>query len=131
MAPEGAPYAKAWLAKAAGDLYVARSLLADPDAPRWSVGFHLQQAAEKALKALFTLRAEVPPRTHHLDELCEILSAAQPEIAGWADRLLPLEVFSVSERYPAETAEADVDWTAALRSVEKLLDLVRAKTGTD
>jgi len=124
---EGVEYACAWLAKAQGDLHAARTLLSDPDAPRWAVGFHLQQCAEKSLKALVALRGVAPPRTHHLDELCEILAAADACFDEWNERLLPLEVFSVAERYPGEMPEAVVDWQAMLAAVANLTAFVRAQ----
>ena len=44
-------YALRLLARANDDLDVARRLAHDPGAPNWTIGFHAQQAVEKALKA--------------------------------------------------------------------------------
>jgi hypothetical protein len=74
-------------------------------------------------------RGETPPRIHHLDELCERVAVKDPEFASWADRLAPLEVFSVAARYPAEMPEAAVDWGAALAAVEELVALANRRAG--
>ena len=47
-------HARALLARARDDLYVVRRLRTDPDAPGWVLGFHAQQAVEKALKAVLS-----------------------------------------------------------------------------
>lgn len=53
------------------------------DAPEESVGFHVQQAAEKAFKAWLALLGETYPLTHSLGMLLELL----------ADRGAPVEPF--------------------------------------
>jgi HEPN domain len=40
--------------------------LVDRSAADWIVGFHCQQVAEKALKAVLISQGETPPRTHDL-----------------------------------------------------------------
>ena len=47
-----AEYAVALLRRAVGDQYVVERLAADAQAPAWVLGFHAQQAVEKALKAV-------------------------------------------------------------------------------
>ncbi len=51
-------HGRALLERARGDRHVAATLAADPDAPPWSVGFHAQQAVEKAV----TLEGNVASR---------------------------------------------------------------------
>ena len=55
-----------WLEKAAGDLEAARPVSRATAFPGWIVGFHLQQATEKAMKGLLVLAATEAPRTHDL-----------------------------------------------------------------
>ncbi|HOU55301.1 MAG TPA: HEPN domain-containing protein [Myxococcota bacterium] len=63
--------AEAWLGKADGDLLAARGLIADPGIPAWIVGFHLQQAVEKAWKGRLVLVSIRPPPIHDLRTLIE------------------------------------------------------------
>lgn len=51
-----ADYARALLARAADDRYVAALLAGNADAPLWVLGFHAQQAVEKAIKAVLASR---------------------------------------------------------------------------
>ncbi len=69
LSPEVAP----WIAKA--DLTAASHLLGLPDdqCPFDIVCFHAQQCAEKALKALLVHQGDVPPRTHDLVELLNLV----------------------------------------------------------
>ncbi|MCX8085569.1 MAG: HEPN domain-containing protein [Rhodocyclaceae bacterium] len=68
-----AEYALALLNKARDDAYVVRALAADAAAPDWIVGFHAQQAVEKAIKCVLTKHAIEVPRTHNLAMLIELL----------------------------------------------------------
>jgi len=51
-------YVRRWLEKAADDLSAAELLVEGELATYWTVSFHAQQAAEKALKALLTRHQE-------------------------------------------------------------------------
>ena len=53
------------------DVLTLRSMTADP--PVESFGFHVQQAAEKALKAWLALLGEKYPLTHSIETLLDIL----------------------------------------------------------
>ena len=56
------------------DLMTVRSMTAD--APIESIGFHLQQAAEKGMKAWLAALGETYPLTHNLGTLLGLLSIA-------------------------------------------------------
>lgn len=60
------------LAKARDDAGMMRTLMAAPDSPDWGVGFHAQQAVEKAIKAVLSDRAVEYPRTHNLAPLMKL-----------------------------------------------------------
>ena len=121
-----------WLRRAQADLRAAELLLADPDLPRWPAGFHLQQAAEKALKAVLVARGRAAPRSHDLEQLAEAAATLDPGLSGWGDRLLALNDFGVAQRYPG-IDEPTVDMESAVGHVSKLLAdvqrLIGAKTG--
>jgi HEPN domain-containing protein len=65
--PEYVSLAELLLRKAESDLAVARVLAADPDPHDDAIGFHAQQAVEKALKAVLALEqieAPLPTPSH-------------------------------------------------------------------
>ena len=89
-----------WSARAEHDLRVAEFLLTMPDPPPESIGFHAQQCAEKALKALLTLRRVRFERRHDLNyliDLCAPLDPAFEQLRSDADELTP---YAVEYRYP-------------------------------
>ena len=66
-------YAKLWLKFAGEDLEASRTLL-----KRGLIrlaAYHLQQAAEKSLKALLILQGSEIPRTHDIERLMNLLNA--------------------------------------------------------
>ena len=81
-----APDAVRWLAYARSDLNAARALLRDPDYYPRQVCFLSQQAAEKALKAVFVLLDVEFPFTHDLDACatcCPKAGASKPNSPIW------------------------------------------------
>ena len=71
--PEHREVAALLLQKAREDLSAARALVATEDQADYIIGFHLQQAIEKALKAVLADREVEIPRTHDLGYLVELL----------------------------------------------------------
>lgn len=70
--PEQREYAELLLEHASSDLAACRVLLTDEDMLDDVVGFHAQQAVEKALKATLVLADVDFPRSHDLRELGDI-----------------------------------------------------------
>ncbi len=104
-----ADLARALLGKAADDLYVARQLASDANAPAWILGFHAQQAVEKTLKAVLSLHRVEYPRTHNLAMLLELLRRAAIALPPDADELARLIPFGVMARYEAALGAAEID----------------------
>jgi HEPN domain-containing protein len=75
--PEHVEYAEMLLRRAKGDARVCRALTDDTEIDDSAVGFHAQQAVEKALKIALVLAEVELPRTHDL-ELVEQLKASGP-----------------------------------------------------
>ena len=120
--PEADP--RSWLTKAAGDLEVAERIL-DVEHLAWAAGFHLQQAAEKGLKAVLVARGCFPPKVHDLKTLSDEVAKLEPALAGWDARLVPLDAYAVAERYP--TAELrGCDPRPHAETVRQLLAAVRS-----
>ena len=96
---------------------MVRRLLEDADAPFWVLGFHAQQAVEKALKAVLSGAGQAYPRTHNLVMLVELLRGAGVELPPDADALGDLTPYGVVLRYedmlvdephPAQPANLEV-----------------------
>ena len=68
--------AQDWLGQAQGELRYARLGRTDATIPLNLVGFHAQQAVEKAIKALLVQRGTDFPKTHDLQDLLQRLSTA-------------------------------------------------------
>ncbi|HLG13578.1 MAG TPA: HEPN domain-containing protein [Blastocatellia bacterium] len=88
-----------------------------------TVAFHVQQAAEKMLKALLTSRGVGYPLTHDLRALLNLVVKETPEIERFRERLLPLIPYAVEMRY--DVIELDREEVAgALSTVEELCNSI-------
>ena len=81
-------------------------------------GFHVQQAAEKSLKAWLALLGVKFPLTHDLGRLMALLDE-QVDVAAFRP-LGDYTPFGVQFRYQAVEADTPIDRPAALRHVEAL-----------
>ena len=86
------------LQRARDDQHVLELLVNDPQAAAWTVGFHAQQAVEKAVKAVLSVAGIEYPRTHNLVLLLGLLKGSQPPDA---DELAHLTPYGVLMRYDA------------------------------
>jgi HEPN domain-containing protein len=110
------------LALARRDLRAAEILRDQPDVGDGIVGFHAQQAAEKALKAWLTILGIDFPRSHDLSLLIQKLEDVGVEVTSlW--ELLDLNPFAVQLRYEILDDEP-LDHGATLEQVTALLDRV-------
>jgi HEPN domain-containing protein len=90
--------ARGLLSRARDDAFVVRRLMADAATPGWVLGFHAQQAVEKALKAVLSAAGMAYPRTHNLVMLAELLRPTCP-LPPDADDFGQLAPFGVAMRY--------------------------------
>src|SRR4051812_45038985 len=93
------------LAKSQADLAAASLLAGDSHQSDEVVGFHVQQAVEKALKAVLAASGQPVPRTHDIAHLLELLDdvAAPAELDG----VELLTRWAVLGRYEAVAHELD------------------------
>lgn len=110
------------LAKAAQDELAARRLAADARIGDEVVGFHIQQAAEKRLKALLAFHGIPYRRTHDLVELMDLLIAQGHAVPAAIEPLQELTPFAVEYRYENLDQYEDVplDRSRALALLEGL-----------
>jgi HEPN domain-containing protein len=111
--------ARLLLHKAADDEFVMRALLEDDDAPEGPIGFHAQQAVEKAVKAVLAHRNITYPRTHDLSYLLRLLDKHGVPQPPEAARLLVLGPYAAELRYgetllgAGQRPPLDRKWAAA------------------
>jgi HEPN domain-containing protein len=115
-----------WLAKAAADISGARTLLAanQPDL----AAFHVQQALEKALKALLVAAAQDVRRTHDIDLLATLARGHCPDLLPSPFALAAVSQWYVSTRYPNLDAVAPTtaEISEALDAVASLIAAIIA-----
>jgi len=111
-------HALALLARAKDDLYVLRRLRDEPERPAWVLGFHAQQAVEKAVKAVLSGCELLYPRTHNLVMLSELLRNAPCSLPPDVEEFGCLTPFGVVLRYEDviddQSPAVDAVWCEAL-----------------
>ena len=85
-----------------------------------TLGFHAQQAAEKAIKALLALAGCDYPRSHNIGLLLDLLNSQRIALPGNDDGLVALTPFGTVFRYddlPFEDVPDRHSWTPLLHSL--------------
>jgi HEPN domain-containing protein len=126
------PVVAGYLAAVADDLDAARRL-AVPPANRLAA-YHLQQAAEKLVKAVLVHRRIHPGVEHRIDVLVHMLDPSDP----WQPLLDPLDRFTpyaTTYRYPSSTGRLKAgpntsNVLAEAGEIDKLLDRAAREFGT-
>ena len=89
---------EAWLERAASSLALAR--MQGPGIDLEDLCFQAQQAAEKALKAIFLAKGLRFPLTHNLEMLLQELEDSGVAIPELVDQVSKLSRYAVETRYP-------------------------------
>jgi len=98
--------AEQWFQKAENDLLNVKNNLMAEHYPADTVCFHCQQAAEKYLKGFLARHQISFAKTHDmLTLLQQVRQFAGGEVSVLSDKVLLLDEYSVSIRYPQEYAE--------------------------
>lgn len=101
-------YVRQWLEKATDDLWAAELILVGELPTYWTVSFHVQQTAEKALKALLTRHQIEFAKTHSIGELLQLAEPVTPGTSARLDAARDLTRHAVTDRYPGERAPVPV-----------------------
>ena len=109
MTAPGRELAEDWLRKAHNDLVTAAQTLALEDGPTDTPCFHAQQAVEKSLKALLTVRGTAFPRSHDLLQLLDLALPALAELETYRAQLAQITGYGVWVRYPGVSSEPSRD----------------------
>jgi HEPN domain-containing protein len=119
-APEHHEVAGLLLQKAREDFSAAQVLAATENQADHVIGFHLQQAVEKALKAVLAMRKIEIPRSHDLGYLVERLEGGEDELpaaVASSDWLTPWGVLFRYDDDPAVSLDRDRALEAASGSI--------------
>ena len=88
-------------------------------------GFHVQQAAEKALKARLALLGETYPLTHNLEALLDLLEGLGVATGPYR-KMVGYTPYAVEFRYEGvDSGTESIDRNEALSLAESLLEEVR------
>jgi HEPN domain-containing protein len=98
-----------------------------PKASLTALGFHAQQASEKALKAVAVLLGLDVPRTHDLAALGQLMLDAGTALPLTVDQLRSLNPFAVEYRYDDELIPA-ISREALAASLAVVMDWAEQKT---
>lgn len=120
MKPRSEPEIMAWLAKANGDLIMARRAMAGELQLCDQACYHSQQAAEKVLKALLVASGKKAPRTHDLVALVHLLIPVHGSLSDLLEPAAELTKYSTAPRYPDFlAAETPDDAAKAIQQAEE------------
>jgi HEPN domain-containing protein len=114
---------RAWLEQVARDLDAAWSCSRGERAVNDRAAYHVQQAAEKLVKAVLVAHEIPPPRFHDI----EVLAALLPAGVDQRDRYLALDRFTMyatTFRYPSE--EEDVEPEPTTEEIDAWIEEVRS-----
>jgi HEPN domain-containing protein len=107
-------------------LVSAEALLLTAGIPAWSIAFHLQQCAEKYLKALLTALGTGFPKSHDIGELIALLPRGQrPPLAPAL--VADLTEYATAGRYPGRPEPTVEEAQNTLEAVRALRTWVRER----
>lgn len=125
-----------WIAKASADWKTAERL--EPDANErdydavllGSAAFHLQQSAEKSLKAFLTAKSVRFTKIHDLSRLLGLAASVDSTLSVLSDAAELLAPFAVEVRYPGDWDELSAsEYGEVKRAAEGILQLVGERLG--
>jgi HEPN domain-containing protein len=90
------------LGAAENDELMARSLLPVEGVTDAGIGFHAQQAVEKAIKAVLAAKGTEFPFTHNLEHLRDFSEKSGIALPATLDGMEALTPFAAAERYGSE-----------------------------
>jgi HEPN domain-containing protein len=118
------PYEE-WLAIAESDLKTAKKLISGNDPIFNTAIYHLQQCAEKALKAYLSFKQNPVVKTHDLGELVELCMPFNDRFRDLMDDADSLTPYNILYRYPPFISDIDEeDMESAIKKAEKILNFV-------
>lgn len=118
-----------WIEKAEGDWDIAQRVYRARKRPNYDAAcFHVQQCAEKYLKARLNEAGIVINKTHNLSDLLDDVLPAEPTWATLRPVLNVLTKYAVLYRYPGYNA-TKIEAKAALKDCRDLRRVIRTAFG--
>ena len=111
--------ARALVTKADHDLRMAEIGI-ENEAPLDAVAFHLQQSAEKLIKAFLNWKQIQCPKTHALGALLDLAAPHAADLETFPTGLLGMASYAVEMRYDDELYPTDAEIAAGLQMVRQL-----------
>src|SRR5215210_5159423 len=118
----------AWVEKAEEDWIAANSLLRRKKPFTGIICFHLQQSAEKYLKAILVLKGSAFPKTHDLSALSKMCEENGVLVGMDEDNFDILSAYAVATRYPGAEPPLD-DTRDALQTTKAIRRFARSFLG--
>ncbi len=112
--------ARAFLAKAREDEVLLAKLVTEPEVSDDIFGFHVQQAAEKCLKAVLAVGEARPGRTHDLGSLLDEIESHGGSVPAEVRAVEEWSPYAVRNRYPFFGDAPPVNRPAALALVRAM-----------
>jgi HEPN domain-containing protein len=112
--PEARELALLLVRKAEGDESILDRLLDDHDVPDDVLGFHVQQAVEKRLKAVLALNEVEYEHTHSVSYLTTLIEKHGIDLPGCREEIEGLTPWAVAARYDG-TFEKVLFWHECAR----------------
>lgn len=124
MSPEESKLPHDWYEKAKKDMRRVKILFEDEDID--GAGFHLQQAAEKALKGFLLARGWKLKRTHDLEDLLNSAIEYELTLEEYRKALQFTTEFYIEDRYPyfASALPSEDEFEGYMKKVFELLHLL-------
>ena len=121
------PLTREWIDKAEGDFATASREMRARKSPNYDAAcFHAQQCVEKYFKALLQENSIPFGKSQHLISLLELSIGVEPSMEMFRPQLQSLNTYSVSIRYPGESADRMIA-REALRITKTLRTQFRQK----
>jgi HEPN domain-containing protein len=115
-----------WYILAERDFAVAEYLASNMrPIPMEIICFHCQQAVEKYLKGVITLRGEEPPYTHDLAVLCKLCEKHSAEFSKISASCSIITQFGVQPRYDNAINIMESDMNSILRYVNMIKEFLK------
>lgn len=116
---------KAWVAKAQKDLVAARDALKRGENYTDVVCFHVQQSAEKVLKACLVWFEIEFPKTHRLEVLLDLIAQKDASLEDRRDAIESLTPYAVETRYPEFSLPSLAEAKRAVEVSDELMKRVK------
>jgi HEPN domain-containing protein len=117
-----------WIRCAESDLKIGKGELATEDPATDAICFHMQQCAEKYLKAFLIFHGQEVPRTHDIAFLilrCVQIDPEFQQLVGWG--VPSLTTYAVEVRYDTLIFPSVEETKHAVALAEQVRDFVSAK----